>query len=449
MKKIAFYTLGCKVNQYETQALKEKFVSLGYEIVGEQEIADVYVINTCTVTGLADRKSRQYIRRIKKNHPQSITAVIGCYAQTRPEEVKAIDGVDIVLGTNEKNNLPNYVEAFFENRGEQLSHIKAYEELNEYEETGVITSMESRTRAYLKIQEGCNQFCSYCIIPVARGSIRSRRLEEIKKEAENLIAKGFKEIVITGINTALYGAENGLKSTGEGEEAVFGVEAVIRLLNEIPGEFRIRLGSLEPTVINAAYVKRLLTYEKLCPHMHLSLQSGSDKILSLMNRHYNREAYQEIVKVLRQHDPGYGLSTDIIVGFPGETENDFNESVDLVEKIGYSKVHVFPYSQRDGTRAAGFSDQISPKVKKERAAKLTAKSEAAAIKFHQSLCGTTRKVLFEEYSEKDSEIQGLSDNYIRIYCSVSDAQKAEALLHRFADVQLITPYKDGIKGDCR
>ncbi|MDD2483451.1 MAG: tRNA (N(6)-L-threonylcarbamoyladenosine(37)-C(2))-methylthiotransferase MtaB [Eubacteriales bacterium] len=449
MKKIAFYTLGCKVNQYETQALKEKFVSLGYEIVGEQEIADVYVINTCTVTGLADRKSRQYIRRIKKNHPQSITAVIGCYAQTRPEEVKAIDGVDIVLGTNEKNNLPNYVEAFFENRGEQLSHIKAYEELNEYEETGVITSMESRTRAYLKIQEGCNQFCSYCIIPVARGSIRSRRLEEIKKEAENLIAKGFKEIVITGINTALYGAENVLKSTGEGEEAVFGVEAVIRLLNEIPGEFRIRLGSLEPTVINAAYVKRLLTYEKLCPHMHLSLQSGSDKILSLMNRHYNREAYQEIVKVLRQHDPGYGLSTDIIVGFPGETENDFNESVDLVEKIGYSKVHVFPYSQREGTRAAGFSDQISPKVKKERAAKLTAKSEAAAIKFHQSLCGTTRKVLFEEYSEKDSEIQGLSDNYIRIYCSVSDAQKAEALLHRFADVQLITPYKDGIKGDCR
>ena len=449
MKKIAFYTLGCKVNQYETQALKEKFVSLGYEIVGEQEIADVYVINTCTVTGLADRKSRQYIRRIKKNHPQSITAVIGCYAQTRPEEVKAIDGVDIVLGTNEKNNLPNYVEAFFENRGEQLSHIKAYEELNEYEETGVITSMESRTRAYLKIQEGCNQFCSYCIIPVARGSIRSRRLEEIKKEAENLIAKGFKEIVITGINTALYGAENGLKSTGEGEEAVSGVEAVIRLLNEIPGEFRIRLGSLEPTVINAAYVKRLLTYEKLCPHMHLSLQSGSDKILSLMNRHYNREAYQEIVKVLRQHDPGYGLSTDIIVGFPGETENDFNESVDLVEKIGYSKVHVFPYSQREGTRAAGFSDQISPKVKKERAAKLTAKSEAAAIKFHQSLCGTTRKVLFEEYSEKDSEIQGLSDNYIRIYCSVSDAQKAEALLHRFADVQLITPYKDGIKGDCR
>ena len=449
MKKIAFYTLGCKVNQYETQALKEKFVSLGYEIVGEQEIADVYVINTCTVTGLADRKSRQYIRRIKKNHPQSITAVIGCYAQTRPEEVKAIDGVDIVLGTNEKNNLPNYVEAFFENRGEQLSHIKAYEELNEYEETGVITSMESRTRAYLKIQEGCNQFCSYCIIPVARGSIRSRRLEEIKKEAENLIAKGFKEIVITGINTALYGAENGLKLTGEGEEAVFGVEAVIRLLNEIPGEFRIRLGSLEPTVINAAYVKRLLTYEKLCPHMHLSLQSGSDKILSLMNRHYNREAYQEIVKVLRQHDPGYGLSTDIIVGFPGETENDFNESVDLVEKIGYSKVHVFPYSQREGTRAAGFSDQISPKVKKERAAKLTAKSEAAAIKFHQSLCGTTRKVLFEEYSEKDSEIQGLSDNYIRIYCSVSDAQKAEALLHRFADVQLITPYKDGIKGDCR
>ncbi len=447
--KIAFYTLGCKVNQYETQALKEKFAALGYEMVGEQDPADVYVVNTCTVTGLADRKSRQYIRRMKKLNPQSVTAVIGCYAQTNPEEVKAIDGVDIVLGTNEKNSLPDYVARFLSEKGEQLFHIKEYEELSDYEETGVITSMESRTRAYIKVQEGCNQFCSYCIIPFARGSIRSRGIEEIRAEAVSLIKKGFKEIVLTGINTALYGMEKDFETLkNEQEDKLFGIETVISLLNEIPGDFRIRLGSLEPTVINAAYAKRLLCYEKLCPHMHLSVQSGSERILGLMNRHYDRAAYLEIVSALRENDPGYGFSTDIIVGFPGETDADFADSISLVEETGYNKVHVFPYSKREGTRAADFSHQIAPTVKKARAAELTQAAAKTAFKFYESLCGTTRQVLFEEYDEQNNEVSGLSDNYVRVYCSVRNRKEAESVLNRFVNVKLEIPYKEGIKGDC-
>ena len=449
--KIAFYTLGCKVNQYETQALKEKFSALGYITVDEQEPADVYVVNTCTVTGLADRKSRQYIRRMKKRNPGCVTAVIGCYAQANPEEVKAIEGVDIVLGTNEKNDLPEYVGRYLAERQDngqtaaQLSHIKSYEELDCYEETGIITSMESRTRAYIKIQEGCDQFCSYCVIPYARGGIRSRGLEEIVSEAESLIRKGFKEIVLTGINTALYGRENGFKARQGVPE---GIEGVISLLSELPGDFRLRLGSLEPTVINADCAARLLRYEKLCPHMHLSLQSGSEKILKAMNRHYTCADYFSIKETLRQNDAAYGLTTDIIVGFPGETEDDFSESIRLVEMIGYSKVHIFPYSKRPGTAAASFEEQVPPNIKKERAARLAEAADLASARFLKGLTGTVRKVLFEEYSEQDAEISGFSDNYIRVYCAVPDRAKAEAMLNQFRDVRMGRPYKDGIKGDC-
>ena len=449
--KIAFYTLGCKVNQYETQALKEQFSALGYAAVDDQEPADVYVVNTCTVTGLADRKSRQYIRKMKKLNPDCVTAVIGCYAQANPEEVKAIDGVDIVLGTNEKNDLPGYVERFLtEKRNsaseiKQLSHIRSYEELDSYEETGIITSMESRTRAYIKIQEGCDQFCSYCVIPYARGGIRSRGPSEVVSEAESLIQKGFKEIVLTGINTALYGMEKDFQmSQGQPE----GIEGVISILNALPGDFRFRLGSLEPTVINAGYVSRLLKYEKLCHHMHLSVQSGSGKILKAMNRHYSCADYISIVKTLRETDPDYGLTTDIIVGFPGETEEDFMESVRFVKEVGYSKVHVFPYSKRPGTAAAAFENQIPPNVKKERAARLAEEADFAAVRFHDGLRGTVRKVLFEEYNKQNGEISGFSDNYIRIYCSVPDCEEAEDMLNGFWNVTLGKPYKDGIKGDC-
>lgn len=463
--KIAFHTLGCKVNQYDTQALKEKFLQRGHEIVGEDDFADVYVINTCTVTGLSDRKSRQYVRRAKKLNPGGITAVIGCYAQANPEEAKNIEGVNIVAGTNEKNRLPDYIEEYAGIKGADIKtkgvdcHVKEWEQLTEYEETGVITSMDSRTRAFIKVQEGCNKFCSYCIIPYARGTVRSRAKEDIVKEAESLISQGFKELVLTGINTALYGMENGFG--GENPETtaaagssggvmdkpdneVYGIEIIVKALNELPGDFRIRLGSLEPNVIGADYAKRLLKYERLCPHLHLSLQSGSDRILREMNRSYGSRDYLEIVDMLKEHDPGYAVTTDMIVGFPGETGEDFRESCRMVEKAGFCKVHVFKYSKRAGTKAAGMKDHISPEVKAKRSDELIRISEAAARDFFAQNLGTTRRVLIERYDPGTGLAEGLSDNYIKVYCEGS-----VKLCNTFADIELIELYEDGVKGIIR
>lgn len=449
MMRVAFYTLGCKVNQYETQALKEKFMARGYEIVSEVDYADVYVVNTCTVTNLADRKSRQYIRRMKKVNPESITAVIGCYAQISPDQVQSIEGVNIIAGTNEKNNLPDYVDHFIAQRigGEkgklvsefpQISHIRPYDELSEYEETGLITTMDSRKRAFIKIQEGCNQFCSYCIIPYARGGIRSRAIEDIRAEANKLIQSGFKELVLTGINTALYGMED------RSQENRQGIGKVIHELDLLPGEFRIRLGSLEPTVINAKKAKALLDYQKLCPHMHLSAQSGSDRVLEKMNRHYSKQEYLEIVETLRKQDKWYGLTTDIIVGFPGETDEDFQETLDLVEQVGFLKVHVFPYSKRPGTVAATMDGQISDELKRQRSKALMAKAEQGAARFLESTLGSERQVLFEEYEEETGLISGFSDNYIKVYCQADHKGQAERLFDQFVTVRFLDLYKEGV-----
>lgn len=447
--KIAFHTLGCKVNQYETQALKEKFLQRGYEIVGDNDFADIYVINTCTVTGLSDRKSRQFIRRVKKINPGSITAVIGCYAQVSPDEAKNIEGVNIVAGTNEKNNLPDYIEEYVRSKGVDC-HIRDWDQLTEYEETGIITSMDSRTRAFIKVQEGCNKFCSYCIIPYARGTVRSRAKEDIIKEAESLIRQGFKELVLTGINTALYGMElrdcdevtdrSGKFSHNE-EEGLYGIEVVVNALNKLPGDFRIRIGSLEPNVIDSIYTARLMKYDRLCHHLHLSLQSGSDRILRDMNRCYTARGYQDLVQLLKEHDPNFGITTDIIVGFPGETEEDFRDSCAMVEESEFCKVHVFKYSKREGTKAAGMKNHISPEIKTARSAELIRISDAAAKKFFTGNIGTTRRVLLEQYDKKTGLLEGLSDNYIKVYCEGGESQ-----CNSFADVELIEFYRDGVKG---
>lgn len=451
--KIAFHTLGCKVNQYETQALKEKFIQRGHEIVGDDDFADAYVINTCTVTGLSDRKSRQFVRRAKKMNPDCITAVIGCYVQVKPDEAKNIEGVNIVAGTNEKNSLPDYIEEYAKAKGNYdgvQSHIKEWDQLAEYEETGIITSMDSRTRAFIKVQEGCNKFCSYCIIPYARGTVRSRAKEDIVKEAESLLSKGFRELVLTGINTALYGMERrecdhvtDKKTAGPyHEEEIYGIEVILKALNELTGDFRIRIGSLEPNVINADYAKRLLKYERLCPHLHLSLQSGSDKVLKDMNRSYGREEYLKLVYILKEHDPGYGITTDMIVGFPGEKEEDFRDSCDMVEEVAFSKVHVFKYSKREGTKAAERKDQIPADVKTRRSEELIRISETAAHKFFQDNMGTTRRVLIEQYDPKTGLTEGFSDNYIKIYCKGD-----ERLCNTFVDVTMTGLYRDGLIGE--
>lgn len=441
--KAAFHTLGCKVNQYETEAMKEQFKAAGYQIVDEEDFADVYVINTCTVTNLADRKSRQYIRRMKKKSPDAVVAVTGCYAQVKPEEVSALEEVNIVAGTGEKNNLIRYVQEFIDERRNQ-QHIKAYDDLTTYDDRGIITSMESRTRAYIKIQEGCDRFCAYCLIPFARGHVRSRDPEEVVLEAKTLIEKGFKEIILTGINTALYGTEENFPfPLKEDEEGFSGIEIIIKRINQLPGKFRIRLSSLEPTVINAEYVKRLMKYEKLCPHLHLSVQSGSDNVLSLMNRPYNRREYLDIVKVLKGCDPQYGITTDIICGFPGETEEDFADSLDMIKEVKFCKVHAFKYSKREGTAAALMKGHISGEVKNMRSDRLIEAGEAAAKEFVELCRNSTREVLFEEFAADGSGlITGYTDNYIKVY-----AAGGESHLNSLTMVKLIEEYKDGMKGE--
>lgn len=465
--KAAFHTLGCKVNQYETEAMIEQFKVRGFELVSEDEFADVYVINTCSVTNLADRKSRQYIRRMKKMNPAAVVAVTGCYAQIDGPKIFELPEVDIVIGMNEKHLIIEYVERFIKEHAEATSdmlcdsycHSLPYEELRNYVETGKIVSMESRTRAYIKVQEGCNRFCSYCIIPYARGPVRSRSVEAIVDEAKGLVEAGFKELILTGINTALYGYEPGFdavaaSSSAAGDSAsdkLEGIEIVIKRINEIPGDFRIRLSSLEPTVINAEYVKRLFKYEKLCHHVHLSIQSGSDRIIDRMNRHYTREEYLQIVQALKDFDPNYGISTDIIVGFPGESEEEFADSLDMVKRARFCKVHTFQYSKRPGTKACELDGHLPGPVKKERSERLIALSDEMTREFLEANLGTVRRVLFEE------DGSGYTDNYIRVYVGAEDAAgyadsftpdaaSLASLDGRFKSVMLDEIYKDGVKG---
>ena len=437
--KAAFHTLGCKVNQYETEAIKEAFVSNGAEITGEDEAADIYVINTCTVTGIADRKSRQFIRRAKKLNPDAVVVVTGCYAQVEPEEVAAMPEVDLVVGNSLKNEIADRaLECYNEKRqATQAVHVLPYESLTAYEDMGIVTSAESSmTRAYIKIEEGCNRFCSYCLIPYARGKVRSRAPEDVVKEARALVGKGFKEIVLTGINTALYGTEPDFEFEREpDEEGLSGLETIIKRIDALDGDFRIRLSSLEPTVVDKEDVLKLLGYEKLCHHLHLSIQSGSDHVLELMNRHYTRSDYLEIVKALKKFDPNYGISTDIIAGFPGETSEDFDDTIDLVKSAGFCKVHVFRYSPRKGTAGAKMKDAVDGKLKKLRAELLEETAGLAADRFVKAQIGRPQRVLIEEI--KGGYATGYTDNYIKVYIKDSDLEAG-----RFVDAKITGFHKD-------
>lgn len=438
--KVAFHTLGCKVNQYESEAMSGKFKEAGHDVVDEREYADVYIINTCTVTSVADKKSRQYIRRMKKVNPESIIVVTGCYAQISPEEVAAVDGVDIVTGTNEKHRIIDYINEFAEDGKKQI-HIKGYEELDVYEDIGSANISESRTRAYIKVQEGCNRFCSYCVIPYARGRVRSRDFNDIIKEAETLIGLGYKEIVLTGINTALYG----LEEEGAREEDVYGIEKIIAAINSIEGEFRIRLSSLEPAVVNADYVQRLLKYDKLCHHMHLSAQSGSNAVLEAMNRPYNRDEYIDIVRVLRREDPYYGISTDIIVGFPGEREVDFEDSCKLVEECEFCKTHIFKYSKRPFTKAAEMKGHVAPQVKNRRSDDLHRLSKRIATEFYKKSMGREAVALFEEMHIEKKMLTGYTDNYTRVYLPFDDEVEAKKMINTFVHIRLLDCFEDGMR----
>ena len=446
MKKVAFYTLGCKVNQYETQAVAEDFKRRGYFIAEEGEKADVYVINSCSVTSMADRKSRQFVRKAKKENPKAVVILMGCYAQTNPFDTDKIKEADIIIGTTQKQRAAELAEEYFDEK-KRRNLIKESDDFGKllkregsygmpacpiseesYLELGAVTGIESRTRALIKIEDGCNRFCSYCVIPYARGPVRSRPLDSIVKEAKSLIEKGYKEIVLTGINTALYGTEKGFETS---------LEELVAALNEIPGEFRIRLGSMEPTVVDANYITALLKYEKLAHHVHLSAQSGSDKILRLMNRHYSCEDYLGMVKAFKDFDPLYGITTDIIVGFPGEDEEDFEKSLELVRSTRFIHVHGFPYSVRLYTPAAEM-EQIDPAVKKERNRILSKLAQEMSRSFMDSLTGTVQRVLIEE-NEKGLW-KGHASNFAMVYT------KDECKENEFCDIVIDGLWKDGVIG---
>lgn len=404
MKKVAFITLGCKVNTYETEGMKRIFENDGYEVVEPDEIADVYIINTCTVTHLSDRKSRQMIRRARRMNPQAIIAAVGCYAQVAPEEVSSIDGVNLVVGNNHKNEILSLIKSVscddLQVEVSKRNELKGYEELQAWSYSG-------QTRAFLKVQDGCDQFCSYCIIPLARGGIRSRSLDSIREEAISLSENGFQEIVLAGIHLTSYGLD-------KGEHTLLDV---ILCLNEIPGIRRIRLGSLEPLYMSQEMICQMSGIEKLCPHFHLSLQSGCDDTLDRMNRRYTTEEYMRIVGNIRRYFPDAAITTDIMVGFPGETDEEFLKTCNFAETVGFSQIHIFQYSPRKGTRAAQMPDQIPPSDKEHRSKVLNTIAEKLKATFREGYIGKTLEVLIER------RVEGLWEGHTRNYIPVRVAHE--------------------------
>lgn len=406
VKKAALHNLGCKVNAYETEAMQELLEQAGYEIVPFKEGADIYIINTCTVTNMADRKSRQMLHRARKMNPDAIIVAAGCYVQTKDEEEKLDECIDIVIGNNRKKDI---VEILEEYEGKKqtvqkdvidINHTKEYEELH-------LSKTAEHTRAYLKVQDGCNQFCTYCIIPYARGRVRSRRKEDVVEEVKNLVKNGYQEVVLTGIHLSSYGVD-----FEETEDLL----SLILAVHEVEGLKRIRLGSLEPRIITEKFVQTISGLEKMCPHFHLSLQSGCNATLKRMNRKYTGEEYYEKCELLRKYFEHPALTTDVIVGFPGETEEEFQQSMSFVDKVNFYETHIFKYSKREGTKAAVMPDQVPEQVKTVRSNQLLALNEKKQKEFEQYYLGKSVEVLMEEEIEKDGKYfqTGHTKEYIRI-----------------------------------
>ena len=402
MNKVAFVTLGCKTNQYETDALMDIFYKNRYEVVDFDDFSDVYVINTCTVTNVSDKKSRQMIRRAKKSNPDGLVVVVGCYAQISPDEVSAIEDVDIVIGTDSRSAIISYIEDYKAGLTdkpyvivEDIMKIKVFEEMS-------VSSITTHTRAFIKIQEGCNQYCTYCIIPYARGHVRSRSLQHILDEIEALTHKGYVEFVLTGIHIGSYGLYL------DGVSVIDLLEAIQKL----EGVQRIRLGSVEPRLISEDFINRIQPLDKLCDHFHLSLQSGSDTVLKRMNRKYTAEVFSTAVARLRDLYGKPSLTTDIIVGFPGETDAEFEETMAFVRHIKFSEIHVFQFSKREGTPAATMPDQVDPAIKKVRSEQLIALAQQLGDDYKKSFIGDEIELLIEE--RKGTECIGHSKNYLKL-----------------------------------
>lgn len=423
MKSVAFCTLGCKVNQYETDAMEEMFAAAGYEIREFREKSDIYIINTCTVTNIADRKSRQMIHRAKKINPEGLVVAVGCYVQAAGEKLQSDQDIDLIVGNNKKVQIVSLVENALKVREHSqsgndleyeraavmdINHTKDYEALH-------VSHVREHTRAYIKIQDGCNQFCSYCIIPYARGRVRSRREEDIISEVQTLVDGGYKEIVLTGIHISSYG----LDFENEDYNRHSRDSHLIRLiekLGQVPGLLRIRLGSLEPRIITEEFAGRLRNVAQICPHFHLSLQSGCDATLARMNRHYTAAQYDESVRILRKYFDAPAITTDVIVGFPQESEEEFEASAAFLEHIRFAKMHVFKYSRRQGTKAASMEGQIDETVKNQRSARLIQMDQKLQAEFIRQWQGKTAQVLLEEREKIDGKnyLTGYTKEYIHV-----------------------------------
>ena len=421
-KKVALHNLGCKVNAYEVEAMQQLLEQAGYEIVPFEPGADVYVINTCTVTNIADRKSRQMLHKAKKMNPDAVVVATGCYVQTDEGKLEKDEAVDLVLGNNQKKNIVEVLSEYEEEHQRQ-SHIIKINQTREYEELEISRTAE-HVRAYIKVQDGCNQFCSYCIIPYTRGRVRSRRPEDVEEEVKILAEEGYKEIVLTGIHLTSYGID----FKDEGIDFL----TLIKRLHEIDGIERIRFGSLEPRVITEEFASELSRLPKICPHFHLSLQSGCDDTLKRMNRHYTCEEYADRCEILRKHFRNPAITTDVIVGFPAETDADFETTRRFLEKVHFYEMHVFPYSRRAGTRADRMPDQVPEPVKKERSAVLLKLEKKMSGEYRSSFAGTEQEILLEEPVTINDEIYmtGYTKEYVKAAVRL-DGRDPKALKNTF------------------
>ena len=420
-KKVALHNLGCKVNAYEVEAMQQLLENAGYETVPFEEGADVYVINTCTVTNIADRKSRQMLHKAKKMNPDAIVVATGCYAQADTEKLKEDTAVDLILGNNQKTQIVEALEEYEKEHAKQvqvieINHTKEYEELS-------ISSTAEHVRAYIKVQDGCNQFCTYCIIPFARGRVRSRKIEEVLSEVETLAAKGYKEVVLTGIHLSAYGVD----FQKEERESLL---SLIQAVSRVEGISRIRLGSLEPRIITEEFLEGIVKTGKVCPHFHLSLQSGCNKTLKNMNRRYSAQEYAEKCELIRKFYPAPALTTDVIVGFPQETEEDFEESYEFVKKIHFYETHIFKYSRRHGTKAASMDGQLTEAAKAQRSDRMLELHEIRAREYEEAMIGKKMELLLEEEIEIDGRpwYVGHSREYVRAVISKTDAHRVNDLV---------------------
>ena len=448
MRTIAFHNLGCKVNSYETDAMAQKCIEKGYKIVDFEQKSDIYVVNTCSVTNIADRKSRQMLHKAKKQNPDSVVVAVGCFVQANPEEAARDEAIDLIVGNNKKKDLFEILEEYLNQRSESKDlqgttitdvHHCDYEELK-------INKSEEHSRVFVKIQDGCDRYCTYCIIPYVRGNLRSRKPEDVVREIEEIAANGYREVVITGIHLSSYGKDflkDGKPSLDYTGNADYLIE-LLKDINEIEGIDRIRIGSFEPMILSEDFVAKLSKITKLCPHFHISLQSGCDSVLKRMNRHYNTEQFYEKTVLLREYFPGCALTTDVIVGFPGETDEEFEETYKYLTKIKFFETHIFPYSRRKGTVADRMPDQLTMNEKKERVSKLLELDAKLSAEFRKSKLGETTDIVVEETKVIDGKeyLVGHTPEYIM--CAIDTGNNNLDLIGQKTEILLKSMLNDEI-----